>query len=76
MVSLSAGDEAAPARHVVTRFGAIVAKCFVEALALTIGMSNAPSAIATGTVTIYAAREAALWLTLRPNVGGPGRPTR
>jgi len=73
MVSLSAGDEAAQLVMSSPDSVRIVAKWFVEALALNHWDVKRTVSDRNGTVTIYAEQgKRPLWLTLRPNVGGPG----
>ncbi len=73
MVSLSAGDEAAQLVMSSPDSVRIVAKWFVDALALNHWDVKRTISDRSGTVTIYAEQgKRPLWLTLRPNVGGPG----
>jgi hypothetical protein len=73
MVSLSAGEEAAQLVMSSPDSVGTVAKWFLTALALNHWDVKRTVSDRTGTVTIYAEQEKRpLWLTLRPNAGGPG----
>src|SRR2546427_3879276 len=73
MVSLSAGEEAAQLVMSSPDSVRIVARWFLEALALNHWEVKRTVSDRSGTVTIYAEQgKRPLWLTLRPNVGGPG----
>ena len=72
MVTVSAGDEAAELVMSSPDSVKEVARWFLEALPLN-RWEVKRTISDRGTVTIYAEREKRpLWLTLRPNVGGPG----
>jgi hypothetical protein len=73
MVSVSAGDEAA--QLVMSSPDSVkdVAAWFLRTLPLNHWDVKRTVRDRSGTVTIYAERDKRpLWLTLRPNVGGPG----
>ncbi len=73
MVSVSAGEEAA--QLVMSSPDSVkeVARWFLQALPLNRWEVKRTISDRNGTVTIYAEQEKRpLWLTLRPNVGGPG----
>ena len=73
MVSLSAGEEAAQLIMSSPDSVPIVATWFLQALALNHWDVKRTVSDRSGTVTIYAEQgKRPLWLTLRPNVGGPG----
>jgi hypothetical protein len=73
MVSVSAGDEAAQLVLSSPDSVSVVAKWFVQALSLNHWDVKRNITDKSGTVTIYAEQDKRpLWLTLRPNVGGPG----
>ncbi len=73
MVSVSAGEEAAELVMSSPDSVPVVAQWFQQALALNKWEVKRTINDRTGMVTIYAEREQRpLWLTLRPNVGGPG----
>jgi hypothetical protein len=73
MVSASAGEEAAQLVLTSPDSVAVVARWFVQALGLNNWDVKRNVTDRTGTVTIYAEQNTRpLWLTLRPNVGGPG----
>lgn len=73
MVSMSAGDEAAQLVMSSPDSVAVVARWFVRALGMKNWEVKRNLSDANGTVTIYAEQnKRPLWLTLRPNVGGPG----
>ena len=73
MVSVSAGDEAAQLVMSSPDSVDVVAKWFVQALALNSWDVKRAITDRNGTVTIYAEQnKRPLWLTLRPNVGSPG----
>ena len=73
MVSVSAGEEAAQLVMSSPDSVAVVARWFLSALALNKWDVKRNLRDANGTVTIYAEQDKRpLWLTLRPNVGGPG----
>ena len=73
MVSLSAGEEAAQLIMSSPDSVKVVAKWFLDALPLNHWDVKRTVSDRTGTVTIYAEQgKRPLWLTLRPNVGGPG----
>lgn len=73
MVSVSAGEEAAQLVLSSPDSVSVVAKWFVQALALNRWDVKRNATDKNGTVTIYAEQgKRPLWLTLRPNVGGPG----
>jgi hypothetical protein len=73
VVSVSAGDEAAQLVLTSPDSVEVVAKWFVRTLALNHWNVQRNITDRNGTVTIYAEQnKRPLWLTLRPNVGGPG----
>jgi len=73
MVSVSAGDEAAQLVMSSPDSVSVVAKWFVQTLTLNKWDVQRNITDKSGTVTIYAEQDKRpLWLTLRPNVGGPG----
>jgi len=73
MVSVSAGEEAAQLVLSSPDSVEVVAKWFVRALGLNNWDVQRNITDKNGTVTIYAEQnKRPLWLTLRPNVGGPG----
>jgi hypothetical protein len=73
MVSVSAGEEAAQLVMSSPDSVQVVAGWFVRALGMNNWDVKRNIADANGTVTIYAEQnKRPLWLTLRPNVGGPG----
>jgi len=73
MVSVSAGEEAAQLVMSSPDSVQVVARWFVRTLGLNNWDVKRNIADANGTVTIYAEQQKRpLWLTLRPNVGGPG----
>ena len=73
IVSVSAGDEAAQLVLSSPDSVSVVAKWFVQALSLNKWDVRRNITDQSGTVTIYAEQDKRpLWLTLRPNVGGPG----
>jgi hypothetical protein len=73
VVSVSAGDEAAQLVLSSPDSVEVVAKWFVRALGLNNWEIQRNITDRNGTVTIYAEQnKRPLWLTLRPNVGGPG----
>jgi hypothetical protein len=73
MVGVSAGEEAAQLVMSSPDSVSVVAKWFVKALSLNHWDVKRNIADRNGTVTIYAEQDKRpLWLTLRPNVGGPG----
>lgn len=73
VVSVSAGDEAAQLVLSSPDSVEVVAKWFVRALGLNHWEIQRNITDRNGTVTIYAEQnKRPLWLTLRPNVGGPG----
>ncbi len=73
VVSVSAGEEAAQLVLSSPDSVAVVAKWFVRALGLNNWDVQRNMTDQNGTVTIYAEQnKRPLWLTLRPNVGGPG----
>ena len=73
VVSVSAGDEAAQLVLSSPDSVEVVAQWFVRALGLNNWNVQRNITDRSGTVTIYAEQnKRPLWLTLRPNVGGPG----
>ena len=73
MVSVSAGDEAAQLVMSSPDSVRVIATWFVQTLELNKWDVQRTITDRSGTVTIYAEQEKRpLWLTLRPNVGGPG----
>ncbi|HEV8511216.1 MAG TPA: hypothetical protein VGQ48_12275 [Gemmatimonadales bacterium] len=73
MVSVSAGDEAAQLVMSSPDSVSVVAGWFLRALPLNGWDVKRTMDDHAGTVTIYAEHgKRPLWLTLRPNVGGPG----
>ena len=73
VVSVSAGEEAAQLVMSSPDSVSVIAKWFVQALSLRRWDVKRTIADKSGTVTIYAEQDKRpLWLTLRPNVGGPG----
>lgn len=73
MVSVSAGEEAAQLVMSSPDSVQVVSRWFVRALGMNNWDVKRNIADANGTVTIYAEQnKRPLWLTLRPNVGGPG----
>jgi hypothetical protein len=73
MVSVSAGEEAAQLVLSSPDSVEVVAKWFVRALGLNNWDVQRNITDKNGAVTIYAEQnKRPLWLTLRPNVGGPG----
>ena len=73
MVSVSAGEEAAQLVMSSPDSVTVVSKWFLRALAMNNWEVKRTLSDANGTVTIYAEQhKRPLWLTLRPNVGGPG----
>ncbi|HXO84719.1 MAG TPA: hypothetical protein VN803_04255 [Gemmatimonadales bacterium] len=73
MVSVSAGEEAAQLVMSSPDSVGVIAKWFVQVLTLNKWDVQRNITDRNGTVTIYAEQEKRpLWLTLRPNVGGPG----
>ena len=73
MVSVSAGEEAAQLVLSSPDSVEVVAKWFVRALGMNNWDVKRSITDKNGTVTIYAEQNnRPLWLTLRPNVGGPG----
>ena len=73
MVGISAGEEAAQLVMSSPDSVAVVARWFVRALGMNNWEVKRNLTDANGTVTIYAEQnKRPLWLTLRPNVGGPG----
>jgi hypothetical protein len=73
IVSVSAGDEAAQLVLSSPDSVSVVAKWFVQALSLNKWDVKRNITDESGTVTIYAEQDKRpLWLTLRPNAGGPG----
>ena len=72
-VSASAGEEAAQLVMASPDSVTVVARWFLEALPLNHWDVKRTVSDPSGTVTIYAEQaKRPLWLTLRPNVGGPG----
>ena len=73
MVSISAGEEAAQLVMSSPDSVTVVAKWFVRALGMNHWDVKRTVSDPSGTITIYAEQnKRPLWLTLRPNVGGPG----
>ena len=73
MVSVSAGDEAAQLVMSSPDSVEVIARWFVRALGMNNWEVKRNLTDRSGTVTIYAEQnKRPLWLTLRPNVGGPG----
>ena len=73
MVSVSAGEEAAQLVMSSPDSVTTVATWFLKALPLNHWDVKRTVSDRSGTVTIYAEQnKRPLWLTLRPNVGGPG----
>jgi hypothetical protein len=73
MVSVSAGEEAAQLVMSSPDSVQVVARWFVAALGMNKWQVQRHITDRNGTVTIYAEQsKRPLWLTLRPNVGGPG----
>jgi hypothetical protein len=73
MVSASAGEEAAQLVMSSPDSVSVIAKWFVQTLTLNKWDVQRNITDRSGTVTIYAEQDKRpLWLTLRPNVGGPG----
>jgi len=73
MVSVSAGEEAAQLVMSSPDSVTVVSKWFLRTLAMNNWEVKRTLSDANGTVTIYAEQnKRPLWLTLRPNVGGPG----
>jgi len=73
MVSVSAGEEAAQLIMSSPDSVTTVATWFLKALPLNHWDVKRNVSDRSGTVTIYAEQnKRPLWLTLRPNVGGPG----
>ncbi|HYU29096.1 MAG TPA: hypothetical protein VEK83_08730 [Gemmatimonadales bacterium] len=73
MVSVSAGEEAAQLVMSSPDSVTTVATWFLKALPLNHWDVKRNVSDRSGTVTIYAEQnKRPLWLTLRPNVGGPG----
>jgi hypothetical protein len=73
MVSMSAGEEAAQLVMTSPDSVTVIAKWFIQALSLNKWDVKRTVSDAGGTVTIYAEQgKRPLWLTLRPNTGGPG----
>lgn len=73
MVSVSAGEEAAQLVMSSPDSVPVIARWFVRALGMNNWDVKRNIRDANGTVTIYAEQnQRPLWLTLRPNVGGPG----
>jgi hypothetical protein len=73
MVSVSAGEEAAQLVMSSPDSVGVIAKWFVQVLTLNKWDVQRNITDRNGTVTIYAEQDKRpLWLTLRPNVGGPG----
>ncbi len=73
MVSVSAGEEAAQLVMSSPDSVTTVATWFLKALPLNHWDVKRSVSDRSGTVTIYAEQnKRPLWLTLRPNVGGPG----
>jgi hypothetical protein len=73
MVSMAAGDEAAQLIMTSPDSVATVVRWFGQALALNGWEVKRTVTDRNGTVTIYAEQNRRpLWLTLRPNTGGPG----
>jgi len=73
VVSVSAGEEAAQLVLSSPDSVEVVAKWFVRALGMNNWDVKRSITDKNGTVTIYAEQNnRPLWLTLRPNVGGPG----
>jgi hypothetical protein len=73
MVSVSAGEEAAQLVMSSPDSVTVVARWFVRALGMNNWEVKRTLSDPNGTVTIYAEQnKRPLWLTLRPNVGGPG----
>lgn len=73
MVSVAAGEEAAQLVMSSPDSVTTVARWFVRALGMNNWDVKRNLTDANGTVTIYAEQnKRPLWLTLRPNVGGPG----
>lgn len=73
LVSLSAGNEAAELAFSSPAAVADVAQWYRQALTLNGWDVRSDIAQGDGTVSIYAQKDKQpLWVTLRPNVGGPG----
>ena len=73
MVSVSAGDEAAQLVMSSPDSVEVIARWFVRVLGMNNWEVKRNLTDRSGTVTIYAEQNTRpLWLTLRPNVGGPG----
>lgn len=73
LVSTEAGDEAAQLVMSSPDSVQVVAQWFLQSFALNHWDVKRTVRDRNGTVTIYAERDQRpLWLTLRPNVGGPG----
>jgi hypothetical protein len=73
LVSLSAGNEAAELAFSSPAAVADVAQWYRQALTLNGWDVRSDIAQGDGTVSIYAQKDTQpLWVTLRPNVGGPG----
>lgn len=73
MVSVSAGEEAAQLVLTSPDSVEVVARWFVRALGMNRWDVKRTITDKSGTITIYAEQDKRpLWLTLRPNVGGPG----
>lgn len=73
MVNVAAGEEAAQLVMSSPDSVTVVARWFVRALGMNNWDVKRNLSDASGTVTIYAEQnKRPLWLTLRPNVGGPG----
>lgn len=73
IVSMSAGEEAAQLVMTSPDSVTVVAKWFVRALGMNNWEVKRTISDRNGIVTIYAEHDKQpLWLTLRPNAGGPG----
>lgn len=73
MVSMSSGEEAAQLIMTSPDSVSVVARWFAQALTLNKWELKRTITDRNGTVTIYAEQnKRPLWLTLRPNTGGPG----
>ena len=73
MVSVSAGEEAAQLVMSSPDSVTTVARWFLRALGMNNWEVKRTLSDPNGTITIYAEQDKRpLWLTLRPNVGGPG----
>ncbi|HET8714058.1 MAG TPA: hypothetical protein VFM23_10300 [Gemmatimonadales bacterium] len=73
MVSMSSGEEAAQLVMTSPDSVSVVARWFARALTANNWELKRTISDRNGTVTIYAEKDTRpLWLTLRPNSGGPG----